>query len=328
MTSGSGPLECVEYVPLTGNPGLASAGGSGGRATVSPCPGFPSDPACIVISGQKLGTPTEKKMYINLVGSGSECLPGDWIPRKAVCPGCGHSVLLIKSGCGLVSCPRCSKRWARRAGERAGARVYGAFLAGISRHKPRHISFELSWLEGTEINWGSVKRQALSLGCLGGALVVHPWRIKPDIERAWEQAKAQHKTELNRYDWVKKFHGMAGFVWAPHCHGLVYGRFADVRQGSDIFLYRNIRKLTSLHMLEGVATYLFTHTFAPRGNEKVFRYFGICSPQCLKPDWTGTVHEPMYCEKCGKMMLDEGALVLHVHYIALGWHKVSKGPPA
>lgn len=277
------------------------------------------DPACIVISGQKLSTPV-------MVGSGPECDPGPWLPRKAACPKCGHSVTLYHSGCGHVLCPRCSKRWARRGGERAGARVYGAFLAYVSKFKPRHITFELDWKEGTPLSWDAVKAHAEKvIGCTGGLLVVHPWRIRPHIEREWENLRDQKQTDLNRYDWVKRHYGMGGFDWSPHVHALAYGKFAEVRSGSEIFLYRNIRKLQSLRMTEGVTTYLLSHTFAPTGKESVYRYFGICSTQRLKPEFTTCISEPMICEHCGSKMVEEGTnnLYLKHHYLALGWHSIT-----
>ena len=315
--------------------------GSWGLGAVSPLDTDSQDPysrhtsassgaiaACIVISGQKVISPNEKNGVYQMVGSGTECEPG-FVARVARCPSCGHHVDIIPSGCGLVRCPRCSRRWARRAGERLAARVYGAFLAHVSHHKPRHVTFELAWREGEELDWKIVKARAAAIGCTGGALVVHPWRIREECESTWESLRDQKKTDEGRYAFVQRVFGAAGFEWRPHVHGLVYGRFEDIRKGSDAYAYRNIRKLGSLHMAEGVATYLFTHTFAPRGKENVFRYFGICSPQRLKPEWTGTIHEPMWCEKCGSFMLYEGSIeqVLHVHYIALGWHKVEKGPP-
>jgi hypothetical protein len=199
--------------------------------------------------------------------------------------------------------------------------------------KPRHITFELEWAPGDSLSWDDVKSRAVSIGCTGGLLVVHPWRILPDVERAWEREKDQGKTDMNRYTWVKKNYGMAGFSWAPHCHGIVYGRFEDVTKGSDVYRYRNIRRVNSLRSCEGIVTYLLSHTAVPPGNAKAYRYFGICSPQVLKPTWTGTLTVPMLCEKCGHQMLyadslpDVPLLVLTKHFCSDGWHKIDKGPP-
>jgi len=290
-------------------------------------------PACIMISGQKVNTPNKKKVHINfeMVGTGSACEPGDWMPGDALCPACGHRIQLFRSGCGLVTCPRCSKRWARRAGERAGARVWGALFALASTWKPRHITFELPWDQGDPLDWWLVKETALTIGCTGGVLVVHPWRIEPAIEREWEALHDQKKTTENRYDYVKRVHGSRGFRWAPHVHGIVYGKFEAIRYGQELFKYRNMRRLNSLHAAEGVLTYLFSHTFVPEGKEKTFRYFGICSVQRLKPEWSGSVLEDMRCEKCGAKMIhadNPQEVVVHHHFIALAWHIINrKGRP-
>ena len=57
---------------------------------------------------------------------------------------------------------------------------------------------------------------------------------------------------MNRYTWVKKNYGMGGFVWSPHAHGIVYGRFENVTKGSDLYRYRNIRRVNSLRACEGI----------------------------------------------------------------------------
>jgi hypothetical protein len=214
--------------------------------------------------------------------------------------------------------------------------VWGGFVSHASTWKPRHITFELEWQEGAPLAWDEVKRIALEdIGCTGGALVVHPWRIKREMQIEWEDQITRGRTTQNRYEWTREHYGMSGFSWSPHCHGAVYGKFSDVR-GSGSYRYRNLsedtreKRIGSLHALEGILTYLFTHTFAPMGHEKTFRYFGICSVQLLKPEWSGSVTETMICEHCGKMMLFEGTneTVLHKHYIALGWKifKKKAGP--
>ena len=333
MISGYGPHEAPEpfegcqrsaaprgglAAPLMGPIATAQPPGAGGARAEGGSP-----ESCIVISGQELSTPR------NMVGTGSECDPGDWIPRKAVCPKCGHSVTLVRSGCGLVSCPRCSKRWARRAAERAAARVFGAFFAHISHHKPRHITFEIPWWTGSADDWDKIKSYAeKEVGATGGLLVIHPWRIKKEVQKRWESAFDKKETELTRYDWTKKNYGMNGFDWSPHCHSLAYGKFTEVEKDSENFLYRNIRRINTLLSLEGVITYLMTHTFAPRGKEQVYRYFGICSTQKLKPEWTGEISEPMRCERCGTQYLEEGTneIILHMHFASLGWHRVRPRP--
>lgn len=120
---------------------------------------------------------------------------------------------------------------------------------------------------------------------------------------------------------------MDAFRWSPHCHGMVYGRFKDVRSGSEIFEYRNIRRMNSQHSAEGALMYLFGHTFIPPGHlGKCYRYFGVCSPQKLKPEWTGTCTDSLKCPECQAEMVteDSGEIILYKRYIALGWHVVTR----
>lgn len=278
-----------------------------------------SDPACIENSGQKLNTPDITDFSaLRMVGSGKECeIPG-WTVA-AVCPRCGHHVQLVKTGCGRVECPRCSKRWARRAAERSAARVYGAFMAAVSRWKPRHITFELD-----TFSWKEAKKKAEEIGCTGGVLVLHPWRIKPDLKERFE--REAEATGRNRYDLAKTSElGMAAFDFAPHCHAIVYGKFRAVEKGSTAYAYRNIRRLNSQGQTEGTLNYLFGHTFIPlKENAKCYRYFGICSPQRLKPEWTGTCSDSLKCPKCQTEMVTEegGEVILYKRFIALGWHAI------
>lgn len=329
--SGHGPLASEDYIPLSGY-GLTPKGGlaaplMGGIAT-SPCPtdgagagGLGSSAACIVNSGQKIRTPKVLLPgMVSMVGAGDQCEPEGWVVT-AVCPSCGHKVSLVKHGCGLVSCPSCSRRWARRAAERSAARLWGALHARAATWKPRHISFDLD-----VCSWDFAKQRAAELGCTGGILVIHPWRMKDEYKQMFEIMA--EKTGKNRYDLAKESaFGMDAFEWSPHCHGMVYGKFKDVAKGSDTFEYRNIRRLNSQHNAEGSLMYLFGHTFVPlTKNGKCFRYFGICSPQKLKPEWTGTCTDSLKCPCCQAEMLEEGtiSLILYKRYIAIGWKKVQK----
>lgn len=333
MISGSGPLE--PYAPLTGlqrsaapKGGLAAPRKGPIASAAAPTVGAwaaqgGSPAACIGNSGQKLKTSKiVLEGTVTMVGSGEECEPGGWVVT-AVCPRCGHHVSLVKHGCGRIECPQCSKKWARRAAERSAARLWGAIHARVARWKPRHISFDLD-----ELSWDAAKKKAEEIGCTGGILVLHPWRLKDEYKQMFEDMA--ERTGMNRYDIAKQSGiGMDAFRWAPHCHGMVYGRFKDVRRGSDIFEYRNIGRVNSQHNAEGRLMYLFGHTFIPQSvNGKCYRYFGICSPQKLKPTWTGTCSDSLKCPECQAEMVteDSGEIILYKRYIALGWHVVTPIP--
>ena len=340
MVSGHGPLESEDYVPLSGYV-VARRGGLAappdGLLACAPAPlaggGMAQggqSPACIVNSGQKVSPPEVLLPgMVSMVGSGDECEPSGWVVT-GVCPKCGHHLQMVKHGCGLITCPSCSRKWARRAAERSGARLFGAFMARASKHKPRHITFDLD-----ECSWAAAKKKAADLGCTGGVLVIHPWRMK-DKYRTMFEIMAE-KTGRNRYDLAKESAiGMDAFEWSPHCHGLVFGKFTEVRRDSDVFLYRMIRRLNSQHEAEKSLMYLFGHTFIPQTkNGKCYRYIGICSPQKLKPSWTGTCLDSLKCPCCDAEMVEEGTnmLILYKRYVALGWHTVlrssgmTKGAP-
>lgn len=276
--------------------------------------------ACIVNSGQKVSTP---KILVEgsvlMVGSGEECEPGGWV-ITAVCPKCGQHVSLVKHGCGRIECPSCAHKWARRAAERSAARLWGALHARAATWKPRHITFDLD-----ECSWDAAKKKAAEIGCTGGVLVLHPWRLKDEYRQMFEDMA--ERTGMNRYDIAKQSGiGMDAFRWSPHCHGMVFGKFKEIRNGSEIFEYRNIRRLNSQHAAEGTLMYLFGHTFIPQtANGKCYRYFGICSPQKLKPEYVGTCTDSLKCPCCQAEMVEEGTinLILYKRYIALGWHTVT-----
>lgn len=331
MVSGYGPLEMEDYIPLEGTHrdrkgGLAAPlEGPIARVPSPPWGGMVDargDPAaCIVNSGQKLETPkilSEGSIF--MVGSGEECEATGWVVA-AHCPKCGQTVTLVKHGCGVITCPACSKKWARRAAERAAARLWGALSAKVSTWKPRHITFDLD-----ECSWDAAKKKAAEIGCTGGVLVLHPWRLKDEYKQMFEIMS--EKTGRNRYDLAKESAiGMDAFRWSPHCHAMVYGKFKDVRKGSEIFEYRMIRRLNSQHGAEGSLLYLFGHTFIPlTKNGKCYRYFGTCSPQKLKPTWTGTCSDSLKCPHCQSEMVtdDSNEIILYKRYIALGWHVVTK----
>jgi len=260
---------------------------------------------------------------LKLVGTGEKCANEGWVISGSCCK-CGHKVELTKATCGRVECPKCHRTWANRGGQRIGARVWGYYETRVTRHVPRHITFEL-----TEVNWDEAKKKAKSLGCEGGALVIHPWRLKKEYQQDAEEYARRHK--CNRYDYVRTAADpMSLLEFSPHCHGLVYGKLVEIKAGQSEYLYRNIRRLGTLEATEGVAFYLLTHTNVPATERaQSVRYFGCCSTQRLKPDWIGHASKPLICPKCGGEIVESGTieLILVNHYLALGWKVVIPGPP-
>jgi len=265
-----------------------------------------------------------------LVGMGDQCETEGWL-RVGACDKCGYEITLSQSSCGRIECPRCMHTWARRASERSGARVWGAFHAGVVKYHPRHITFELN-----SMSWDEAKTKAVAIGCTGGVIVMHPYRIKREYKQMFEIMAA--RCSMNRYDVARESaYGLSAFDYSPHAHVITYGRLVDIEKGSNEYLYKNIRRLNSQAGVERTLSYLLGHTSMPESPRKsVVRYFGICSPQKLKPSWTGKSLVAMLCPCCGGHMIEKGTMDMlsMLRYIALGWHVVTgkrsgaKGRPA
>jgi hypothetical protein len=168
------------------------------------------------------------------------------------------------------------------------------------------------------------KRKALSLGLIGGAFVIHPWRIKKECQaEAEEYARA---TGENRYAWVRaQPDPMSVLDYSPHCHVLGYGRLKEIKAGSKTYEYKVIRPLNSIEAVEGVAFYLLSHTAMPATPKAhCYHYFAVCSPKVLIPTYTGEDPRPVFCPKCGAALVDKatGEPVWTHHYVAEGWYIV------
>lgn len=255
-----------------------------------------------------------------MVGMGSTCEDSGRY-RVGACVKCGYEITMHLQSCGRVECPRCVGTWARRASERASSRVFGALHAQVTKHKPRHITFELEALD-----WKEAKRKAAEIGATGGVLVVHAHRIKERYAAMFEIMAA--RCACNRYTIVRESAlGMEALEYSPHCHAIAYGKFVDVEKDSDKFEYRNIRRIGSQSDCEKVLSYLLGHTVQPAGSRcSAVRYFGICSPQKLKPSWTGVYHDALRCPCCDGDFVDKesGELILVRKFVALGWLRVTR----
>lgn len=270
-----------------------------------------------------LGAPGNTAILSGMVGMGNACEQVGWL-RVSACRDCGHEVRFSQSSCGRIECPRCHKTWARRCSERVGARVMGAMFAGVVKHHPRHVTFELDSLD-----WKEAKRKAAAIGMTGGVLVLHPWRIKKSF-LAMMEIMAE-RCSINRYDVVRESaFGMDALEYSPHCHAVGYGRLVDIEKGSGDYLYRMIRKLNTQESVERSMGYLLGHTMIPATEKgSAVRYFGICSPQKLAPSWTGTCQAALTCPCCGgpvgQWVTKTTFEVTEItRFIALGWHVITK----
>jgi hypothetical protein len=180
------------------------------------------------------------------------------------------------------------------------------------------------------VDWKEAKKKALSLGFTGGVLVIHPWRIRPEYQE--RLAALAEKLDVNRYDaWRKSGFGYDALKFSPHVHAICYGKGIDIIPGSHEYEYRMIRKLNSLEAVQKVVFYLLSHTFTPlTPNGRAYRYFGICSPQKLKPEWVGKKSDLMRCPECGAALVYPGTNECKEvsKYVAEGWHVVIQIPGA
>jgi len=258
----------------------------------------------------------------SMVGMGELCENSGQF-RVGACLKCGHEVVMPMKSCGRIECPRCVKTWARRASERTGCRAFAPIHALVSKHHPRHISFELE-----NLSWKEAKKKALALGATGGILVLHAHRIKPQFAQMFEIMA--ERCSANRYDIVRESAlGLDALEFSPHAHAICYGRFVDVEKGSGVYKYRNIRKLNSQAACEKTLSYLLGHSALPPWPSKnAVRYFGICSPQKIKPSWSGKCRSGLDCPCCGGVVIDKESReeIFITRYIALGWHIILPRP--
>jgi hypothetical protein len=195
---------------------------------------------------------------------------------------------------------------------------------GFTKHAPQHITFE-----NPDNTWESAKKHAKEIGMLGGALVLHPWRIKPEFKREANDYGSRHKE--NRYAWVKKQSDpLSVLLESPHCHAISYGKLVPVVAGSKEYLYTNLRDVVSQEDATALLSYLLSHTSAPvAARGQAIRYVGNISTRTFRPELSGTVKEPMPCPECGHEVRydDTGDLVMLKHYTASNWFIVKPVRP-
>ncbi len=256
---------------------------------------------------------------VHMVGMGEPCENSGQF-RVGACIKCGHEITYPLNTCGRVECPQCVKTWARRASERSGARVWGALHAGVTKHHPQHVTFELS-----SLSWKEAKKKAAAIGLTGGVLVLHAHRIKKEWAQMFEITA--ERCAANRYDIVRESAlGLDALEFSPHAHAIGFGRLVDIKKDSGNYLYRNIRRLNSQSAVERTLSYILGHTvLPPTERASVVRYFGICSVQKLKPTWSGRCRAGLMCPCCGGAMVEKDTIeeLTVLRYIALGWHVVS-----
>lgn len=259
---------------------------------------------------------------LHMIGTGDQCeTGGQKIPM--ICPSCKTEIQINTVTCGRVSCPTCWPTWARRAAERAAARVMGCREVSHTKYLPRHATFELD-----AVDWKEANKKALALGFTGGVIIIHPWRIRDEYKPML--AQAAEATGKSRYDLAREMMSTVDvLIFSPHAHVVCYGKGVLVEKGSTEYQYKMIRRCNNLRGVQAVIFYLLSHTFVPESPRKhVVRYFGNCSPQRLKPTWTSKRSDFIRCPHCNEPMVYPGTSECKEVscYIAGGWHFVEPKP--
>lgn len=261
---------------------------------------------------------SDKPTELRMVGSGDQCDTGG-LKVPMICPKCHTEVQVNTTTCGRVECPTCWPTWARRGAERAAARVWGYREASHTKYLPRHATFDLD-----AVDWKEAKKKALKFGFIGGVMVIHPWRIKNEYKPLL--AQAAESTGKSRYDLAREMMETVNVLeFSPHCHVIAYGKGVLIEKGSTEYQYRMIRRCNSLQGAEKVVFYLLSHTYIPESpGKRVYRYFGTCSPQRLKPSWTSKRTDFVRCPHCNEPMVYPGTSEIKEvsSYIAGGWYFV------
>ncbi|MDT8402812.1 MAG: hypothetical protein RQ743_14080 [Bacteroidales bacterium] len=243
-----------------------------------------------------------------------------------VCPS-GDTVTLHTYQCHNYQCPICYPSAAHKSAVKIEDRVQGVGsvlrLNGIKTRYPNHIiisppvgAFEPSDSVGT---WRKkVYKVASDIGIIGGVVVFHPYRIKPDIIKELNPLNKKgdsggfwrliHSNVLNFSSWRDYVQ------WSPHFH--ILGFLPDVKiKSSDLHLthpgwfYKTVQynlntnnsNKYAIPSVAAAATYLLTHHGYVDGRNG-YNYFGILSPQKASVVCFEKVIETILCAKCGQVM--------------------------
>jgi len=228
--------------------------------------------------------------------------------------------------CGSPACRHHWKGWAYRGAQRIRAHVCGYQQATNYPYPARHIVMSLDEAKRNKfltdfghdetILWKKLRahflKTAKSCGITGGAMVMHAYRVKPEIRKKfggsgkiWDLIRGAVHNGAPLFDLV---------YWSPHVHIAGYGKMASVkgagkgRAGSD-FQYKMIRALNTEEDVESWAYYSLSHCAlnpAKRGTN--VSYFGVCAPNKLKLVWQQWYTEDLKCPVCGAAVVYDNPL--------------------
>jgi hypothetical protein len=238
------------------------------------------------------------------------------------------------SSCKQPGCPVCYTSWAFRGAHRITERIEG--FRQFDHYSPKHIilgadpkKVDLTWIglmvpkKGLDYLKSYFRSRAFEVGLIGGAMVVHLYRIKKEVKdlvppgaKIWAWVRSQG---------ADRFHSLVDF--SPHAHIIGYGYTIKIQKGNDSFLYRSAGNLKTVDAVEAAAFYMLSHSPVIPGCTAV-TYFGKLSYNKLKCKKVGTRYETIKCPDCGAAMVDEGSLFpVYRHVTILTWWMVTGPPP-
>lgn len=264
-------------------------------------------------------------------GAGADCgLEDRYSKRMVLCShDPSHSHYEVGgSSCGKPDCPRHWRTWACRAADRLGVRVWGYKEASKGRHNPRHTVLSLADDDPlvdkrvSHTDRANVKyfrkyfaARAVSLGGIGGSVVIHLWRTNDNVPHNIEGS--------TRWDWVRKQLNWREYTkFSPHAHVIGYGFYAEPEPGD--FSYKNFPALRDRDAIESVAYYQVSH--APVGVGNAVAYWGCCQSGYLKVVSKWHESRQVYCADCGAHMVYEDSGEIYTRKRSMAEYRVVDPP--
>ncbi len=242
----------------------------------------------------------ENTTIFTLPGQGEQTNANCGAWRSAVsCPDFGngdHDRFVIPYSCHNPDCPICNESWASRQADKTNERfmhAYNLYLgAGYHLGMVKHFTFSpppglaAALIRSVE-GYRDLKKKCYELlkyvGCIGGAVVFHPFRQNDPREPNFDP-------DLPAYVWYV----------SPHFHVVGYGFLLK----SDNF-FRETGWVYKQHerreTLRGTVKYLLSHCGIRHGMQALC-YFGLLSNNKIVIDKILKTDEPLLCQKCGKPM--------------------------
>lgn len=231
-----------------------------------------------------------------------------------------HYKKLIKYSCNRSGCPICWQTWASRLAQDVKDRIDGSRIAYERSYKARHVSLSPDYLPFNDttdecLSWlyKEANRLTKLLGVTGCAVIVHPYRIRKEMNHFVSQGAL--KDNMNRYTWALKQKNWQDYLYfSPHLHLLTFGNLMDSDEFHTLtgWVYRN-HDDNKKHGREGpelakTVFYLLTHSWT-KDNSRVVRYWGDLSNKKLHKIQIDLKIEPVACPTCGShcIKIDQGA---------------------